>query len=143
MDMNKLGDLTDFVKTRMEDYPGIYNKYDVKGKIRFYNLQPGDRTMYKIMVAPLSAEMGKSLHVGENYHMVTLIMGDIMTSFPVDLNNVWDTGYLKEKFRLTDQYTHKALFALLTYIGDEISTEESITGEIDIPEGVFPTSPNI
>ena len=89
----------------------------VKGDNYLFDLQPGDSTRYLIMVSPLSSEMGKKLHCPfGRFHMVTVIRGDVMRSFPVDLNNIWDAEYIKEKFGFNDQYTHKAVKMLLGYI---------------------------
>lgn len=123
MEATKLQELSERVKQQ----PRAHKRYQATGQVYYYVLEPGDHTRYQIMLTPLTREMCESLNInahGSRYHMVTLIIGDSMKSFPVDLHNIWHPGYLREKFQITDYYTHKALYVFLLGIADELVTEE-------------------
>lgn len=120
----RLEEISEFINSRMDSYPGTRKKLEAEGKIYYYDLEPGDRTRYQFMLSPMSDDMCKIQSVPSGSYMVTFIMGDWMRSFPVDLHSIWDPGYLRSKLDLRDQYTHKALHVLLTYIADDILTDK-------------------
>ena len=108
------------------EYPGVRNKAATSGKIYYYDLQPGDKTKYQIMVAPMPLEMCLAQSMPPESVMVTFIMGDNMKSFPVHLERIWDVGYLWGKIG-GDQYTATAFHTLLIYVADDILTERRVS----------------
>lgn len=119
-----LEEISKFINSRMNSYSGTRKKFEAEGRIYYYDLEPGDRIRYQFMLSPMSDDMCKIHSMPSGSYMVTVIMSNWMRSLPVDLHNIWDSGYLRSKLELRDQYIHRALHILLTYIADDILTDK-------------------
>ena len=111
----------------LPEYPGVRKRMSHTGTVYFYELEPGDKTKYQIMMSPLSLEMCLAHNVPDGSMLATFILGNTMRSFPVDLEHVWDVGYLKTKAGFTDIYTAHAFRILLVYVADDILTERRMS----------------